>query len=79
MRLSDIMSGMGLSSYAEVALVIFLAAFAVIATRLFFFSKRSELDHASRLPLEGDTPPPRSRPQGDDGLHRKSIAQTDSL
>ncbi len=57
MRLSDIMSKMGLSSYAEVALIIFLIVFLAIAARLFFFSKKTELEHASRLPLEGDDHP----------------------
>ncbi len=57
MRLSDIMSQMGLESYAEVGLVIFLATFAAIAIRLFWFSSDEEIDHASRLPLNGELVP----------------------
>lgn len=58
MRLSDIMSQMGLASYAEVALVIFLVVFFAIAIRVFFFSPKSEMDHASRLPLDEDNDAP---------------------
>lgn len=58
MRLSDIMSQMGLASYAEVALIIFLTVFVAIAVRVFFFSPKREMDRAARLPLEeGDAPP----------------------
>ncbi len=35
MRLSDIMSNAGLSTYAEIALVIFLIAFLLIAVSVF--------------------------------------------
>jgi cbb3-type cytochrome oxidase subunit 3 len=54
MRLSDIMSQMGLESYAEVGLIIFLAVFAAIAVRLLWFSNKEEMAHASRLPLGAD-------------------------
>ena len=86
MRLSDIMSKMGLASYAEVALVIFLIAFVAIVIKLVFFSKKSEIDHASRLPLEGDDPPQRhdssdrgdarrdKNPHGDGGSFRRQGA-----
>lgn len=56
MRLSDIMGNMGLQSYAEVGLIIFLACFVLIAVRLFFFSKASEISAASQLPLEERIP-----------------------
>jgi cbb3-type cytochrome oxidase subunit 3 len=52
MRLTDIMSNSGLAFYAEVALVIFLIAFTVIAIRTFQPSKRATFDRASRLPLD---------------------------
>ena len=54
MKLSDIMSNAGLSSYAEVALVIFLGVFIAITIRTFLPSRRRELYEASLLPLEDD-------------------------
>jgi cbb3-type cytochrome oxidase subunit 3 len=62
MRLSDIMSHAGLAGWAQVALVIFLAAFVVILVALFAPSRRSEFDRASRMPLNDDVPvTPRER------------------
>jgi cbb3-type cytochrome oxidase subunit 3 len=52
MKLSDVMSHSGLAGYAEVALVLFLIAFAGIVIRTFARGRREEMDHASRLPLE---------------------------
>ena len=52
MKLSDIMSGAGLSIYAEIALVIFLAAFVAIVVRTFAPSRRRSMDEAARLPLD---------------------------
>ena len=52
MRLSDIMSHAGLSTYAEVALVIFLIAFLLIAVGVFAPSRKREFDEASRMPLD---------------------------
>ncbi len=52
MKLSDIMSYAGLSMYAQVALVLFLAVFIAITIRTFLPSRRAELDEASRLPLD---------------------------
>lgn len=58
MRLSDIMSGAGLSIYAEIALVIFFGAFIAIVIRTFMPSRRREMDEAARLPLDdGNTVP----------------------
>lgn len=54
MKLSDIMASMGLASYAEVGLVIFLLAFGAIAINLLFFRSRYEMDHAAQLPLADD-------------------------
>jgi cbb3-type cytochrome oxidase subunit 3 len=51
MRLTDIMSSMGLASYAEFALVLFLFAFLIIAIQLLFV-RRSEVDAAAALPLD---------------------------
>jgi cbb3-type cytochrome oxidase subunit 3 len=52
MKLSDIMSNAGLSMYAQVALVIFLAVFIAITIRTYLPSRKQELDDASRLPLD---------------------------
>lgn len=52
MKLSDIMSGFGLQTYAEVALVIFMLVFAGVAVRVFTRKRRDAWDHASRLPLD---------------------------
>lgn len=63
MRLSDIMSGAGLSIYAQVALLIFVAAFVAIVVRTFLPSRNREMDELSRLPLEDEriVPPPVER------------------
>ena len=59
MRLSDVMSHSGLSIFAEIALILFLVAFASIAIWTFRPGRRSEMDHMSRLPLDDDPSPPR--------------------
>lgn len=51
MRLSDVMSQMGLSSYAEVALLLFLFAFLLIALKVFFGSAE-EFEQAAAIPLD---------------------------
>lgn len=56
MKLSDIMGHAGLSAYAEIALILFLAAFVAVLVRTFLSSDRAELDRVSRLPLEDDVP-----------------------
>ena len=53
--LTDVVSGAGLSVYAEVALVIFLIAFLGIVISLFAPSKRRTYEHLRRLPIDGDT------------------------
>jgi len=57
MRLSDIMSHAGLSGYAEIALILFFVTFLGIVVWVFWPSRRAEMDHASRLPLEDDPAP----------------------
>jgi cbb3-type cytochrome oxidase subunit 3 len=51
-RLSDVMSSMQLSSYAEVALLLFLGAFVAIAVSLFRNRRAEEWDHWAQLPLD---------------------------
>lgn len=63
MRLSDIMSAMRLSSYAEIALVLFLSAFAAIALHVFRKRHAAEWEVARHLPLElTDGEEPSERP-----------------
>jgi cbb3-type cytochrome oxidase subunit 3 len=59
MRLSDIMGHADLAGYAEVALVLFLLAFLVIAIAVLAPGRAKEWERASRLPLED---PPRQTP-----------------
>ena len=54
MRLSDIMSGLQLSAYAEVALLLFLGAFVAIALSVFYSREAEEWERCRHLPLEGD-------------------------
>jgi len=56
MRLSDIMSNAGLSGYAEIALILFLAAFLAIAIRIFWPGRKKEMDEISRMPLDDEKP-----------------------
>ena len=52
--LTDVVSGAGLSLYAEVALVIFLIAFLGIVVSLFAPGKRHTYEHLRRLPIDDD-------------------------
>jgi cbb3-type cytochrome oxidase subunit 3 len=56
MKLSDVVGHSGLSGYAEIALVLFLVAFAIVVARLLWPAKPGALDHVSRLPLDDETP-----------------------
>ena len=53
--LTDVVSGAGLSVYAEIALVIFLVAFLGIVVSLFAPGKRRTYEHLRRLPIDGDS------------------------
>jgi cbb3-type cytochrome oxidase subunit 3 len=63
MSLTEIMSSAGLSSYAEIALLLFFFAFLVIMWRIFRPSRRKELEGHKTMPLENDPTanPPRSK------------------
>lgn len=65
MRLSDIMSNAGLSTYAEIALVIFLIAFLLITLSVFAPSRKQEFDEASRMPLDDTHPQTPRHGRGD--------------
>ena len=53
--LTDVVSGAGLSGYAEIALVIFLIAFIGIVISLFAPSKRLTYERMRHLPMDGDS------------------------
>lgn len=56
MKLSDVVSGSGLAEYAIIALLIFVAVFALVTLRI-LFTRRSKLAHVARLPLDdGELP-----------------------
>jgi cbb3-type cytochrome oxidase subunit 3 len=52
MSLTEIMSAVRLSAWAEVALLLFLGAFIGVVWRAYSKRSRSELDAAARLPLD---------------------------
>lgn len=60
MRLSDIMSNMGLALYPQLALILFLVVFTLICARVFLFSSRREMDQAARIPLQDGVTTPRA-------------------
>ena len=53
--LTDVVSGAGLSVYAEIALVIFLIAFLGVVISLFAPGKRRVYEHLQRLPIDGES------------------------
>jgi len=57
MKLSDIMGAMALSTYAEIALVIFFAIFVGVLIHIFRRDLRPEFERAGHLPLEDDFRP----------------------
>ncbi len=61
MRLSDIMSGMDLTVYPEIGLVIFLGVFAAIAARLYGRRRSDELERFASMALEPEAGPEQSR------------------
>ena len=68
MRLTDIMSAAGLTTWVEVALVIFLTVFVAIAVYVFAVRKRGRWERARYMPLEDDVPQePRGESRTEDG------------
>jgi len=59
--LTDLMSGANLDHYAQVGLIAFMFAFALILWRTFSPRNRATYQRAGQLPLEDDAPPS-SRP-----------------
>lgn len=68
MRLSDIMSNMGLAIYPTVALVLFVAIFAGVVWRL-VRSRREELDAFAQLPFSENCCGPASDAAGRESDH----------
>jgi cbb3-type cytochrome oxidase subunit 3 len=60
-KLSDIMGAAGLSSYAEVALVLFLLAFIGVVVSLFLPSRQRMYERLRHLPIDSDSPGVRDR------------------
>ncbi len=56
MRLSDVMSAMQLSGWAEVALLIFFAAFLAITVQVLRRENRDRLEAPRDMPLHDDIP-----------------------
>ena len=56
MKLSDVMGNSGLSVYAEIAMILFMAAFLAIVIRIFWPSRRAELEKHRNMPLDDDRP-----------------------
>ena len=52
--LTDVVSGAGLSLYAEIALVIFLVAFLGVVVSLFVPSRQRMYERLRHLPIDGD-------------------------
>lgn len=52
--LTDVVSGAGLSVYAEIALVIFLVAFVGVVISLFLPSRQRTYEHLRQLPIDVD-------------------------
>ncbi|MCG3172611.1 MAG: hypothetical protein GMKNLPBB_00765 [Myxococcota bacterium] len=52
MKLTDVMSGAGLAIYAEIALIIFLVVFLLIALRTWWPTRRKELEDHGGMPLD---------------------------
>lgn len=55
MSLTDLMSHAGLADYAQIALVLFCAAFVAIVIRTFAPGNKREMEQVGRLPLEDAT------------------------
>jgi cbb3-type cytochrome oxidase subunit 3 len=64
--LTDVVSGAGLSGYAEIALVIFLIAFVGVVISLFVPSRQKTYEHLRQLPIDRDD----SRPAASTPLSR---------
>lgn len=67
MKLVDVMSASGLSIYAIVALLLFVAAFIAVVLLTFRPGTRALHGRLARLPLEDEPPPSAARTGSDHG------------
>lgn len=58
MKLTDVMSASGLSMYAIVALLLFVAAFVMVVAMILAPGSSERMRAAAQLPLDDDTRPP---------------------
>jgi cbb3-type cytochrome oxidase subunit 3 len=56
MKLSDVMSEMGLAGFAEVAMAIFMLVFVAIVFQTFRRQSREVFERARSMPLDDETP-----------------------
>lgn len=56
MKLSDVMSSMGLAGYAEIALVIFFTVFVGVVIHVYRRDLSPHFERASRMPLDDENP-----------------------
>lgn len=63
MKLSDVMSAADLAIYAEVGLILFLAAFVGVVIRVLWPGRQSDYDKALMIPLSDEPVEPRERPR----------------
>ncbi len=56
MKLSDVMSSMGLAAYAEISLVIFFAVFVAVVFHVYRRDLGAHWERASRMPLDDENP-----------------------
>lgn len=54
MRLSDVMSAMDLTTFPQVALVLFLGVFLVVVVRVYVRGRAADFEGVSRLPFEDE-------------------------
>jgi cbb3-type cytochrome oxidase subunit 3 len=82
--LTDVVSGAGLSGYAEIALVIFLIAFIGVVISLFLPGRQRTYEHLRQLPMDRDASlTPLARDGEDPSLRRlrssgEALAQDDN-
>ena len=65
MRLTDVMSAAGLSSWTEVALILCFITFVAIVFWVFFVRSRPSYEHQRSLPLEDDNGVPAATKGGE--------------
>jgi cbb3-type cytochrome oxidase subunit 3 len=70
--LTDVVSGAGLSGYAEIALVIFLIAFLGVVISLFLPGRQKTYEHLRHLPIDSDRSADTALSRDDEGSSLRS-------